>query len=116
MKIPILLFPVWTIEQYKLKELALDSWVYIEMRQAVVGLPQAGILANKRRCRKPTQFGYYKSTNTPSLWCHESKLIKFTLVVDNFGVKFINKAYVDHLISSIKQMYKVTKDWTGNSY
>ncbi len=35
MKIPLALFPAWTIEQYKHKELAFDGWVYIEMRQAV---------------------------------------------------------------------------------
>jgi hypothetical protein len=33
-----------------------------------------------------------------------------------FGVKFVNKADVDHLISSIKQAYRLTKDWTGNLY
>ncbi len=47
MKIPLALFPVWTIEQYNLHNLALDGWVYIKMRRAVWGLPQAGILANK---------------------------------------------------------------------
>ncbi len=47
MKIPLALFPVWTIEQYNLKHLALDGWVFIEMRSEVWGLPQAGILANK---------------------------------------------------------------------
>jgi hypothetical protein len=47
MKIPLALFPVWTIEQYNLHNFALDGWVYIKMRHAVWGLPQAGILANK---------------------------------------------------------------------
>ncbi len=47
MKIPLTLFPVWTIEQYNLHKLALDGWVYIKMRRAVWGLSQAGILANK---------------------------------------------------------------------
>jgi hypothetical protein len=56
MKIPLLLFPAWTIEQYKLKELALDGWVYIEMRQAVLGLPQAGTLANKQLHQKLAPF------------------------------------------------------------
>jgi hypothetical protein len=35
MKIPLSLFPTWTIEQYNLNKLALDSWVYIKMRRAV---------------------------------------------------------------------------------
>jgi len=33
MKIPLELFPEWTQEQYNLKELALEGWVYIEMRR-----------------------------------------------------------------------------------
>jgi hypothetical protein len=112
MKIPLLLFPVWTIEQYNLKEWALDSWVYIKMRQAVWGLRQADILANKHLHRKLMPFGYNESTNTPGLWHDESKLITVTLVVDNFGVTFADKANVDHLISSIKRTYTLTKDWT----
>ncbi len=47
MKIPLSLFPEWTQEQYNLKKLALDGMVYIEMRRAVWGLPQVGILASK---------------------------------------------------------------------
>ncbi len=57
MKIPLALFPVWTREQYHLNERAKDGWVYIEMRRAVWGLPQAGILANKRLRRKLAPFG-----------------------------------------------------------
>jgi hypothetical protein len=59
MKIPLSLFPSWTIEQYNLKELAFNGWVHIEMRRAVWGLPQAGILANKCLRRKLAPFGYY---------------------------------------------------------
>jgi hypothetical protein len=36
--------------------------------------------------------------------------------VDNFGVKFVNKDDVDHLISSLKTTYSLTEDWTGNLY
>jgi hypothetical protein len=86
------------------------------MRQAVWGLPQAGILANKRLHRKLAPFGYYGSTNTHGPWCHNSKRITFTHVVNNFRVKIVNKADVDHLILSIKQTYKLTKDWEGNLY
>jgi hypothetical protein len=116
MKIPLALFPAWTVEQYNLRTLALDGWVHIEMRRAVWGLPQAGILANKRLRRKLAPFGYYESTNTPGLWRHKSRPLTFTLVVDNFGVKFVDKADVDHLILSIKLTYTLTEDWTGNLY
>jgi hypothetical protein len=116
MKIPLALFPAWTVEQYNLRTLALDGWIHIEMRRAVWGLPQAGILANKRLRHKLALFGYYESTNTPGLWRHKSWPLTFTLIVDNFGGKFVNKADVDHLISSIKTTYTLTEDWTGNLY
>ncbi len=48
MRIPLSHFPAWTIEQYNLLEHAYNGYLYIEMQQAVWGLPQAGILANKR--------------------------------------------------------------------
>jgi hypothetical protein len=40
----------------------------------------------------------------------------FTLVVNDFGVKYVNKNNVEHLISSIKANYELTVDWTGNLY
>jgi hypothetical protein len=86
------------------------------MRRAVWGLPQAGILANKRLQRKLAPFGYHESANTPGLWRHESRPLTFTLVVDDFGIKFVNKADVDHLIASIKKTYTLTEDWTGGLY
>jgi len=47
MKIPLNLFPQWIIDQYDLTKHAVDGMVHIEMRKAVWGLPQAGVLANK---------------------------------------------------------------------
>jgi hypothetical protein len=47
---------------------------------------------------------------------HKSRPITFTLIVDYFGVKFVNKDNVNNLISSIKKTYTLTKDWTGNLY
>jgi hypothetical protein len=108
MKIPLALFLSWTIEQYNLNKLALEGWVYIKMGRAVWGLPQAGILANKHLQRKLVPFSYYKCINTPGLWQHESRPLTFTLVVDNFGVIFVYKNDVDHLISSIKKTYTLT--------
>jgi hypothetical protein len=86
MKIPLALFPAWSIEQYNLNKMALDGWMYIKIRREVWGLSQAGILANKRLRRKPTPFGYYESVNTIGLWHHELQLLTFTLAVDDFGV------------------------------
>ncbi len=86
------------------------------MRCAVWGLPQAGIFTNKRLNQKLAPFGYYKCINTSGLWYHETQPISCTLVVDDFGIKYINKADIDHLIASIKATYTLTEGWTGDLY
>ncbi len=93
-----------------------NGFVYLEMRRVVCGLPQAGILANKLLRRRLLPHGYYECTYTPGLWKHKWRLISFTLVVDDFGVKYVGKAHVEHLIRCIKEKYEVTEDWTGDLY
>ena len=116
MRIPLELFPSWIIQQYNLATHVYKGFVYIEMRRAVWGLPQAGILANRRLRRKLAPFGYFECVNTPGLWYHETRPISFTLVVDDFGVKFVGKEHALHLIESIKKTYTLTEDWTGSLY
>ena len=89
---------------------------YLELQRAVWGLPQAGILANKCLQQKLELFGYHECNNTPGLWYHETKSITFTLVNDDFGVKYVDKSDVDHLIASLKENYALTVDWNGNLY
>jgi hypothetical protein len=52
----------------------------------------------------------------PGLWYHDTCPILFTLVVNNFGIKYINDNNVKHLITSLKTAYKLTEDWTGDLY
>jgi hypothetical protein len=66
--------------------------------------------------QKLAPFVYHECFNTPGLWYHDTCLILFTIVVDNFGVKYINDNDVNHLIASLKMMYKLTEDWTGDLY
>ncbi len=73
-------------------------------------------MANKKLRWKLAPFGYHECVNTPGLWKHESRLLTFTLVVDDFGVKYENKEDTDHLIASINSIYKLTENCTGNLY
>jgi hypothetical protein len=47
---------------------------------------------------------------------HKTRPNSFTLIVDNFGVKYVSKNNVNHLIASIEMTYTLTEDWTGNLY
>ncbi len=63
-----------------------------------------------------TKQGTPKSKVTPGYWQHSWRPISFSLIVDNFGVKYINKEDVEHLISVLKQEYKIDTDWEGTRY
>ena len=54
--------------------------------------------------------------HTPALWTHTTRLISFTLVVDDFGVKYVGRRHLDHLINALRDQYKITVELTGNSY
>lgn len=52
----------------------------------------------------------------PGLWKHETRVISFTLIVDDFGVKYVNEKDVKHLMSVLKEFYEISVDWTGTKY
>jgi hypothetical protein len=54
--------------------------------------------------------------NAGTVETHATWPILFTLVVDNFGMKYVNKDDVNHLIQCFKKKYELTKDWGSNLY
>jgi hypothetical protein len=52
----------------------------------------------------------------PGLWKHATRPIQFTLLVDDFGVKYISKEHAQHLKNALKEHYKLMCDWTGKQY
>ena len=116
MKIPLHVFPAHVKAQYNLEERAYKGHVYLEIRRSIWGLPQAGILSNKLLKERLAPHGYYEVEHTPGLWRHETRDIAFTLVVDDFGIKYTNKADAEHLYNCIAEQYKVKADWEGKMY
>lgn len=105
------------IKEYKLRDKATKNGsIYLEVTKGMYGLPQAGLLANELLEKRLNKHGYYQSKLVPGLWKHESRPIQFTLVVDDFGVKYIGREHAEHLKSVLEQHYKVTTDWTGERY
>jgi hypothetical protein len=97
MKMLLSRFPEEIIQKYNLNNLAVDGWVNIEILKDMYGLKQAGILANQLLQTRLAPFGYYPARHTPGLWLHKSRPISFTLVVDDFAVKYVGKKNVEHL-------------------
>ncbi len=102
------------IEEYRLREKATKSVsVYIKAKQGLYGLPQSGLLVNKLPEKQLNKHGYRQSKLVPGLWKHNTRPIQFTLVVDNFGVKYEGKEHSQHLKNTLEEHYKLTCDWTG---
>ena len=105
------------IEAYELRDkITNDGKVLVEIQKGMYGLPQAGRLAYDKLVKHLAIYGYVPCKRTPGLWQHITKDTKFTLVVDDFGIKYHSHANAEHLIAAIKDGYECTVDWDGALY
>ena len=109
--------PANVIEHYKLLNVATpDGYVYCEIRKGMYGLPQAGIIAQELLAKRLKEHGYSQSKTTPSLWKHEWHPIIFSLVVDDFGVKYVGEEHAEHLLKTIQKYYQCLAEKEGEQY
>jgi hypothetical protein len=85
------------VQKYNLNALAVDSWAYIEIRKGMYGLKQAGFLANQLLQTHLALFAYHHARPTPGIWLHNTRPISFTLMVEDFTVKYVGKQHAEHL-------------------
>jgi hypothetical protein len=116
MRIPIKLIPQAFMDHYNLQDKIHNGHIYCEIRKGIYGLPQAGKLANDLLRKRLATCGYFECTHTPGLWKHIWRPVTFTLVVDDFGVKFVGIEQLKHLIASLKKFYEIELDVTGAKY
>lgn len=92
------------------------GYVYVEIRKGMYGLPQAGKIANDELQRQLAPHRYRPVQHTPGLWKHDTRLIMFTLVVDDFGTKIVSDEDEKHLIETLQKYYKISIDKEGKLY
>ena len=103
--------------EYELeKYVATDGYVYFAIHGAIYELKVSGQISFVDLKKNLAPHGYYPSKRTPGLWLHKTRPISFTLVADDFGVKYIKKKDAEHLFNAIKSKYPVKIDWTGTKY
>lgn len=86
----------------------------METRKEIFGLPEPGRLASEQLRHKLKSFQYYEVTQTPGLWRHTTRPVKFTLVVDDFSAKYSGRQNAEHLIICIKKAgYDLAIELTG---
>ena len=94
-------FPEDVIEHYKLRDIEKDGKVYVEISKGMYGLPQAGITAQELLDKRLLKHGYKQTQHTPGLWTHKWRPICFSLIVDDFGVKYVGKEHAEHLTKAL---------------
>jgi hypothetical protein len=116
MTIPRHLIPEASFHKYNLQRFGDTKTFTVEISKGIYGLPQAGRLAQERLTAHLGQHGYYACPSSPCLFRHETRPIAFTLVVDDFGIKYKGKEHAEHLLWVLRQLYEVTVDWAGRKY
>ena len=110
-------FPEDVIEHYGLREkVDAKGYIYVKCVRGMYGLPHAGIIAQELLEKRLEKHGYYQSKTTPGFWSHKWRPISFSLIVDDFGVKYVGEEHAQHLINVLKEHYELTEDWEGKKY
>ena len=105
------LFPDDIIKEYNLRnKVDATGNFHCKVRRGMYGLPQAGIIAQELLKKGLLKAGYTQSKVTPGYWKHEWRPLSFTLVVDDFCVKYIGAEHVQHLLQVLKQDYEIEED------
>ena len=81
------------------------------------GMAQACLLANEILAKRLEKHGLKQTPHTPGLWRHHANLIQFTLLVDDFGMKYEKKLYAQDFINAFEKNYKaVSVDLYGELF
>jgi hypothetical protein len=103
------------MDKYDLHQYTHNGAVLFEVVKSLYGLPHAGNISQDSLITHLATHGYHQ-TSTTCLFRHESNGVTFTLVVDNFGVKFTNKQSAQQLIDCLKLRYPLTVNWNATKY
>ena len=47
---------------------------------------------------------------------HKWRPIQFVLLVDDFGIEYVGKEHVLHLLKTLEKNYEITTDWEGTKF
>jgi hypothetical protein len=101
MRIPVSQSPSDIMSLYDLHDKVHNGAVHVEICKGMYRLPQAGCLTNDCLIEHLNKHGYHQAKHTHGLFTHDTQDIFFSLVVDDFGVKYIHAHDAQHLIDTL---------------
>jgi len=109
--------PEDVIAHYKLNKIATpEGYICCKIQKGIYGLPQARIIAQQLLEERLEKDGYRQSKTTPGLWQHDTRPISFSLVDNDFGVKYVGEENAQHLFDTVRKYYKCSCNWKGEQY
>ena len=111
--LPLHIIPGEIIEKYGLQDMEKYSHAYAGIQKLMYGIPQEEIIANYFLTKNLALYGYYQLHHTQGLWKNKWIPVTISLVVDDFGVKYVGKQHAEHLVTCIRKYYPVSVDWNG---
>jgi len=112
MRINLKHIPFDVQQRYDIADMVYNDHVLMEISKGIYGLPQAGKLSQDRLISHLATHGYIQCVNTPCLFVHTSNGIAFTLVVDDFLIKYKDRSAAEHLLSALRELYIITTDFS----
>ena len=88
----------------------------VEIRKGIYGLPQAGIIANNPLQKYLGKSDYFPCPTIPGVYKYKLFDTTFTLVVDDFGIKYTSKGYLLPILNCLRQFQTLNIDWKGELY
>ena len=76
-------------------------------------MPQPVRLANDQLRTCLEKEGYYETKTTPGLWRYKWRPILFSLIANDFGVKYVGKYHADKLDLMLWKYHIITINWEG---
>eukprot|EP01036_Dinobryon_divergens_P033664 gene33664-biopygen26658 len=106
-RIPLKFLSQKILDKHNLHQYVHNSSVLFEVTKSMYGLPHAGKIAQDVLIARLAAHGYHQ-TSTICLFRHSTNGVAFTLVVDDFGVKFQDPAGAEDLIRCLQLYYTLT--------
>ena len=86
------MIPQEFVEKYNLQEKAHNGYIYARVTKGIYGPPpQSGQIEHCALVKYLEPYGYHPSRKNLGLWTHNSRKTNFTLLVDNFVLKYSGK-------------------------
>ena len=84
--------------------MTLDKWFNkLEDQTLVLWLAPNRQLSKKLLRNQLAKHRYFVTPHTSRFWKHATRPVQFTLMVDDFGIKYSGQEHFDHLIIALEE-------------